>query len=52
VVGTQGSVLASQVLYNLSHTSNPFCSGYFGDSGLDFAQAGLDRDPPILDFPG
>jgi hypothetical protein len=23
--------LAKQVLYHLSHTSSPFCSGYFGD---------------------
>jgi hypothetical protein len=21
-------------LYHLSHTSGPFCSGYFGDGGL------------------
>jgi hypothetical protein len=24
-------MLAKQVLYHLSHTSSPFCSGYFGD---------------------
>jgi hypothetical protein len=23
--------LAKQELYHLSHTSSPFCSGYFGD---------------------
>jgi hypothetical protein len=28
-IWTQGSALAKQVLYCLSHTSNPFCSGYF-----------------------
>jgi hypothetical protein len=32
----------------LSHTSNPFCSGYFGDEVLLFAWAGLDFDPPIF----
>jgi hypothetical protein len=26
-----GFALAKQVLYCLSHTSRPFCSGYFGD---------------------
>jgi hypothetical protein len=30
----QGFVLAKQVLYNLSHTSSTFCSGYLGDGGL------------------
>jgi hypothetical protein len=30
-VGTQGFTLAKQELYLLSHTSSPFCSGYFGD---------------------
>jgi hypothetical protein len=38
-----------QVLYCLSHASNPFCSGYFGNSVLLFAQASLDHDPI---FPG
>jgi hypothetical protein len=33
IVG-QGFTLAKQVLYRLSHTSSPFCSGYFGDGGL------------------
>jgi hypothetical protein len=28
---TQGFTLAKQVLYSLSCTSSPFCSGYFGD---------------------
>jgi hypothetical protein len=30
-VWTQGLKLARQVLYNLSHTSSPFCVGYFQD---------------------
>jgi hypothetical protein len=33
-VWTQGSTLAKQALYCLSHTSTPFCSGYFGDGVL------------------
>jgi hypothetical protein len=28
---TQGFALTKQVLYHLSHTSCPFCSGYSGD---------------------
>jgi hypothetical protein len=28
---TQGFTLRKQVLYHLSHTSTPFCSGCFGD---------------------
>jgi hypothetical protein len=28
------SNLEKQVLYCLSHTSSPFCSGYFGDGVL------------------
>jgi hypothetical protein len=28
---SQGFTLAKQVLYSLSHTSSPFCSGSFGD---------------------
>jgi hypothetical protein len=31
-----GFVLAKQVLYCLSHTSSPFCSGYFGDGLLNY----------------
>jgi hypothetical protein len=34
----------------LGHTSSPFCSGYFGDKVLLFAQATLDCDLPILHF--
>jgi hypothetical protein len=30
-VWTQGFALTKQELYHLSHTSSPFCSGYFGD---------------------
>jgi hypothetical protein len=30
-VCTQGFVLIKQMLYCLSHTSRPFCFGYFGD---------------------
>jgi hypothetical protein len=30
-VWIQGFALAKQALYHLSHTSSPFCSGYFGD---------------------
>jgi hypothetical protein len=46
-----GLCFARQVLYHLSHSSSPFCSGYFGDRVLLFAQTGLDCDPPILGFP-
>jgi hypothetical protein len=31
---TRGFALAKQVLCCSSHTSSPFCSGYFGDGGL------------------
>jgi hypothetical protein len=34
-------MLAKQVLYCLSHTSKPFCSGYFGDGGLVNYLSGL-----------
>jgi hypothetical protein len=33
-VWTQGFSLAKQTLYHFSHTSSPFCSGYFGDGGV------------------
>jgi hypothetical protein len=33
-VWTQSFMLAKQALYCLSHTSSPFCSGYFGDGVL------------------
>jgi hypothetical protein len=33
-VWSQGFVLVKQVLYYLSHTSSPFCSGYFRDGVL------------------
>jgi hypothetical protein len=32
-----GLTLASHWLYRLSHTSNPFFSGYFGDGVFHFA---------------
>jgi hypothetical protein len=35
-VCTQGSVLVRQVLYHLSHSSGPFCFGYFGDRSRYF----------------
>jgi hypothetical protein len=41
-------MLARQAFYPLSHAYSPFCSGYFGDRVLLFAQASLDCDPPIL----
>jgi hypothetical protein len=43
-------VLARQTLYHLTHISNPFCSGYFRDKILLFAQARLDFDN-IFTFP-
>jgi hypothetical protein len=50
-VWTHGFVLARQeALYCLSHTSRPFCSGYFGYRVSLFAQAGLDSNTPILSF--
>jgi hypothetical protein len=33
--------------YHLSHVSNPFCLGYFGDKVERFSQASLDCDSPI-----
>jgi hypothetical protein len=41
---------AKQVFHFLSHNSSPFCSDYFGDRVSHFAQASLDRGPPILGF--
>jgi hypothetical protein len=43
-----GFAFAKQALYHLSHTSSLFCSGYFGDRVLLFAQAVL--SPSILYF--
>jgi hypothetical protein len=34
LVWTQGFALATKILYHLSHTSSPLCSGYFGDGVL------------------
>jgi hypothetical protein len=45
---TQGFTLAKQAFFYLSHTSSPFCSGYFRDRVLLFAQADLDHDLPIF----
>jgi hypothetical protein len=41
---SQSFTFAKQVLCKLSHTSSPFCSGYFGDgwSHEVFAWAGLE----------
>jgi hypothetical protein len=40
---TQGFVLVKQVLYQLSHISSPFYSGYFSDGVFQlFAQVGLE----------
>jgi hypothetical protein len=36
------SRLLDRFSQNLCHTSSPFCSGYFRDRVLLFAQAGLD----------
>jgi hypothetical protein len=35
---------------NLSYASSPFCSGYFGDRILLFAQVVLNGDPLVLSF--
>jgi hypothetical protein len=35
----------------LGPASSPFCSGYFGDRILLFAQDNLDHEFPILGFP-
>jgi hypothetical protein len=49
----QGFLIADQVLYHLSHTSSPFCSGYFGGRGLSncFPRLVSRCDPPNLSFP-
>jgi hypothetical protein len=31
-------MLAKQVLYHFSHIYSPFCSGYFGCSGIDMKE--------------
>jgi hypothetical protein len=45
--------LAKLAVYCLSHTSSPFCSGYFGDGGLLNYLSGLalNHDPPDLSLP-
>jgi hypothetical protein len=49
-VRTHGFTLAKQSLYCLNHTSSPFCSGYFGDGGLENYMPRLvsNCDPPHL----
>jgi hypothetical protein len=47
-------VLAKQMFYCLSHTSSPFCSGYFGDGGglMKFLpRLASSHDPPNLSLP-
>jgi hypothetical protein len=41
-------VFAKQALYHLSHTSSPFCSGYFEDGGLTnyLPRLASNHDPP------
>jgi hypothetical protein len=39
-----------RVVYHLSYTSSPFCSGYFGDRVSFFAQTCLGCHLPILGF--
>jgi hypothetical protein len=41
--------LAKQVLYDLSHTSSPFCSGYFGENYLPWLVSNC--NPPDLSLP-
>jgi hypothetical protein len=45
-------MLAKKPLYPLSHTSNPFCSGYFGDEGFMNHLPGLgwNFNPPDLNL--
>jgi hypothetical protein len=43
LVGFELRILAGHVFYHLSHTSHPFCSGYFEHGVSFFAQAGLDH---------
>jgi hypothetical protein len=43
-VWTQDFMLATQAVYHLSHTSSPFCSGYFGEGAsqtIQFVQTSL-----------
>jgi hypothetical protein len=46
-------MLAKQMLYHSSHTSNPFCFGYFGDGGLMkyLLRLTLNRDSSELSLP-
>jgi hypothetical protein len=48
----RASYLAQQELYYLSHTSSPFCSGYFGDSLVNyFPGLPSNHDPPDHSLP-
>jgi hypothetical protein len=44
---------AGVVLYYLSYTSSPFCSGYFGDGGVEKYLLRLvsNHNPPDLSIP-
>jgi hypothetical protein len=50
---TSGLRTYKQVLYCLSHTFSPFCSGYFEDGGLTSSLSWLasNHDPPNLSSP-
>jgi hypothetical protein len=44
----RASHFAKQVLYHLSHTSNPFCSGYFGGEVLQTICSGWSQTKILL----
>jgi hypothetical protein len=49
----QGFKIAKQALYHLSHTSSPFCSGYFEDGGgltSCLPKLASNLDPPDLNL--
>jgi hypothetical protein len=47
-----GFALAKQALYHLSHTSSPFCCGYFEDgvSGTILPRLASNSNPPISTY--
>jgi hypothetical protein len=49
-VWTQVFVFIKQTLYRLSHTSSPFCSGYFGLRNY-LPRLALNHYPPDLSLP-